>query len=178
MDGTFSADKLVQRLIAEYGALVWAHLARIEQDDHLRDEIWSDVFYLAYQSAGDLKGLSPSQQRSWLMRTSTNLTANAGRRERTNRKLIRRLALEHFEVTSSAEEAFFETISGVWDGLDLARIRTAWHALGDGYRQVLILDALGYNGPMIAKRLGITHQAARSRLMRARSAFFNKYRTS
>lgn len=41
--------------------------------------------------------------------------------------------------------------------------------------KVLALDALGHKGPAIAEQLGITHQAARSRLMRPRQALLEKY---
>jgi len=54
-------------------------------------------------------------------------------------------------------------------------VRAAWDALDPSQRDLLTLDVLGQKGPAIAVRLGISHQAARSRLMRARAAFVTAY---
>ncbi len=42
-------------------------------------------------------------------------------------------------------------------------------------RQVLVLDAIGYDGPGIAAEMSISHAAARKRLMRARFALRQVY---
>ena len=54
-------------------------------------------------------------------------------------------------------------------------IRTALQRLDAAERQVLVLHAIGYDGPRIADEMSISHAAARKRLMRARFAFRQTY---
>lgn len=178
-DDKFSNDARRLRLVvAEHGRMVESFLAHVERDPALREELWADVIGLVYQHIDELEPLSAAQVRSWLLRTARYLTANAARRAQTRRRVVERLAREPLEFVVSAEDEFID--SDVTDeGLDRShRIRAALNQLHYDYQQILIMNALGQTGPKIAEELGISHQAARSRLMRARSAFFIAFTAS
>ena len=154
----------LQLLVDHHGNAVQATLVALERDPAVREELWSDVFALAYRRIGELERLPEPQCRSWLLRAARNLTANSARRAMTRRRALERLAREPIAAALSAEEAYFATI-GTGDAAQLAAVRTAWNLLSSAHREVLALDALGLKGPVIAERLGLSHQAARSRLM-------------
>jgi DNA-directed RNA polymerase specialized sigma24 family protein len=54
-------------------------------------------------------------------------------------------------------------------------LRAALNALEPAERQVLVLHAIGYDGPRIAAEMSISHAAARKRLMRARHSLRQLY---
>jgi len=170
------ADEL-RLIVAAHGRSVETYLSYVERDAAVREELWADVFGLAYQHIGELAGLSTGQLRSWLLRTARYLTANAARRAQTRRRVAERLANEPLEFVASAEDVFIDTDVSDEQRVRSERIRCALEQLSDGYQRILTMDALGQSGPLIAKQLGISHQATRSRLMRARNAFITAYTT-
>lgn len=170
-------DRLVRSLVAEHGRAVEALLASFENDPAVRQDLWSEVFTTAYLRLDQIEGRSPDVVRKWLLRTARNLTANSARRAMTRRRLRDRMDREPAPAYPSAEEAYLG--SGGW-GLDADHdeIRAAWAQLTDSHREVLALDAAGHDGPAVARTLGISPAAARSRLMRARRAFLDVYQFS
>lgn len=173
-DANDDADHL-RRIVAAHGRIVETYLAYIERDAAVREELWADVVGLAYQHLDELHCLSAGQVRSWLLRTARNLTANAARRAQTRRRLAERLAREPVAFVTSAEDEFIDSDLSAEHRARSERIRCSLDQLSDGYRRILTMDALGQNGPLIAAQLGISHQAARSRLMRARNAFITAF---
>jgi len=173
-DANDHADQL-RRIVAVHGRSVETYLSYVERDAAVREELWADVVGLAYQHIAELEPLSAGQVRSWLLRTARYLTANAARRAQTRRHAAERLALEPLEFVASAEDEFIDTDMSAQHRARSERIRCALDQLSDGYRRILTMDALGQSGPLIADQLGISHQATRSRLMRARNAFITAY---
>lgn len=169
-----TAATTLQLLVDQHGTAVQAILVALERDPAVREELWSDVFTLAYRRIGELEVLPERQCRSWLLRAARNLTANSARRVMTRRRTLEKLAREPITAALSAEETYFATIEA-GDAAQLAAVRNAWNLLSPAHREVLALDALGLKGPVIAERLGLSHQAARSRLMRARQSFIDSY---
>lgn len=169
-----AADQL-RLLVATHGRSVETYLSYVERDASVREELWADVMDLAYHHINELQGLASGQVRSWLLRTARYLAANAARRAQTRRRLAERLALEPLEFVASAEDEFIDTDVSVEHRARSERIRCALDQLSDGYQRILTMDALGQPGPLIAKQLDISHQATRSRLMRARNAFMTAY---
>ncbi|QQS23681.1 MAG: hypothetical protein IPM43_09495 [Actinomycetota bacterium] len=61
---------LLRELGATYGRVVWSSVRRFERDPMEVEEIVADVFRLAYQHIDQLKVVSDSEARSWLLRTA------------------------------------------------------------------------------------------------------------
>lgn len=173
-----TATVRLQDLVTEHARAVMAVLSGLERDPAVREELWSDVFTLAYRRLDDLDQLTQQQQRSWLLRAARNLTANSMRQAISRRRAFEQLAREPVHVAQSAEAAYFATVD-LGDHADqVALLHRAWLTLSSTQREILTLDALGKKGPAIAEHLGITHQAARLRLMRARQALRDAYVTT
>lgn len=173
--GTASSSARLQELVTEHGRTVMAVLVGLERDPAVREELWSDVFTLAYRRIDDLDPLTAQQRRRWLLRAARNLSANTMRRTISRRRAFERLSREPVHVALSAEDAYFATINLRAHDDRIADVHEAWRSLSAAHREVLALDALGHKGPVIAERLGVSHQAARSRLMRARQALLDAY---
>ncbi|HTN99852.1 MAG TPA: sigma factor-like helix-turn-helix DNA-binding protein [Microthrixaceae bacterium] len=159
-----------------HGTAVQSVLRGLELDSAVREELWADVFEIACRRIDDLQEFSPEQQRRWLLRTARNLTANVARRAMARRRMVERLSREPLESGVSAEDAYFEVLSSLPDQGQVDLVRQAWEHLSADHREVLGMDALGHKGPAIAEQLGVSPEAARSRLMRARQAFGDAFK--
>lgn len=165
----------METIVSEHGSAVNALLCGLERDRETREELWNDVFDLAYRRIDEVDMLTPAQQRLWLLRVGRNLTANMMRRSGSRRRAFDRLTREPIDTAISAEAEYFNSVNLQDHGRTVDAVHRAWRELNAEQREVLALDALGHKGPAIAEQLGITHQAARSRLMRARQALLEKY---
>lgn len=161
----------VRGLIDAHGRSVRALLSRREFDFRTVDELWADVFALAAQRLDDLADLPSMAQRSWLIRTANHLTANHSRRAATRRRTLEQLARQPLPFVESAEAEAEQREADRFSVRQSSAIRAALARLAPNERQVLLLNAIGYDGPRIAAELSITQVAARKRLMRARYAF-------
>lgn len=171
IDDSQERERLLRELMDSHGGAVRVLVARYEHDRNEAEEVWSDVFQLAYERILEVGNLPEAHQRSWLLRTARFLVANRGRRNATRRRAFDRLRYQPLSMAPSAEDEF---VSFVEDGeaqRTSSLVREALLRLRFEHRQVLILHALGNNGPSIARQLGITHEAARKRLMTARIEF-------
>jgi len=154
-----------------HGGAVRVIVARYEHDQTEAEEVWSDVFQLAYERIQEVGNLTESQQRSWLLRTARFLAANRGRRNATRRRALVRLRQQPLSMVPSAEDEFVSFVEDEEAQRTSDLVGDALLGLRFEHRQILILHALGNNGPSIARQLGITHDAARKRLMIARTEF-------
>lgn len=165
-----SSERALRMLMKEHGRAVESFIARRERDPAVREEIWSDVFRLAHGHLDELTDADSAGTRRWLWRVAELVTSNAGRRATTRRRLIARLEIEPVLLQSSPEDEYIAQ-----EDRQSEHIEATLSALNVEQRRILLLDALGDAGPAIAATLGISHQAARSRLMRARTAFVRAY---
>ena len=170
-DDTHDRERLLRGLMDSHGGAVRVIVARHEHDQTEAEEVWSDVFQLAYERIQDVANLPESQQRSWLLRTARFLTANRGRRNATRRRTLDQLRHQPLSMVPSAEDVFVSFVESDEAQKTSELVREALLGLRFEHRQILILHALGNNGPSIARQLGITHDAARKRLMMARAEF-------
>ena len=170
-DHSADHEGLLRDLISAHGGVVRLVVSRFEHDPSEAEEIWSDVFQLAYERIDQVSTLPSSQQRSWLLRTSRFIVANRGRRRAVRRRTVDRLRREPLPFSPSAEDEY----SVMVETHDLLRhseqVREALSHLRFEHRQILVLHALGNNGPAIARQLGISPEAVRKRLMVARNEF-------
>lgn len=168
-------EQTLRALISAHGRTVRSVLARSESSRDDVDELWADVFLLAFRRLDQLSELSDGQQRGWLIRSASYLAANHGRRRTSWRTTLDRLAREPLEEQSSPEEALQETEQRVEDANTSRAVSVTLQRLRAADRQVLVLDALGHDGPSIGRQLGISSGAARKRLMVARVAFRQQF---
>jgi len=164
----------LHELVDAHGAAVDSLLRGLEADRTAREDLWSEVFTVAYRRIDDVAHLDERQARAWLITVTRNVTANHARRATTRRRTLEQLSREPALREPSAEA---EYLAAIPDGQRDRRISAAWHSLPHAHREVLALDANGLRGPDIALTLDISHQAARSRLMRARRAFLTAFQT-
>jgi RNA polymerase sigma factor (sigma-70 family) len=171
-------DGDLRGLARAHGRAVRYVVSRFERDRSDVDDIVADVFRLALEHLAALRTAAPEQQRSWLLRTARYLASNHVRRAITRRRLRERLMREPLTMSPGADE---EIATADQNDAVHARSRLINDVLAGiraDYRQVLVLDALGYQGPAIGGELGVSANAARKRLMRARLAFRAAYLAS
>lgn len=131
------------------------------------------MFTVANRHLDELDELATGQARRWLLTTARNLTANTARRAGTRRRTVERFGREPLTPAPSAEDDYLDSLPS--DPGRSEHVRAAWLELSVSHQEILVLDANGLDGKAIAAQLGITHQGARSRLMRARNAFLAAY---
>lgn len=159
-----------RQLVGDHGRSVERLLMRLERDPATREDLWSEVFVIAYVRFDQLQGLNEDEARGWLLSTTRFLTANTARRAMTRARTTARLRADEPGPAPSAEDVYFEATSVATEDQREA-IKAAWSSLSAPQREVLALEAAGHDGPAIARQLGISALAARSRLLRARRAF-------
>jgi RNA polymerase sigma factor (sigma-70 family) len=170
-DDSQDGERLLRSLMDSHGGAVRVIVARYEHDRAEAEEVWSDVFQLAYERIMDVARLPEGHQRSWLLRTARYLIANRGRRNATRRRTLDQLRRQPLPMAPSAEDDFVSFVEDEEARRTSDVVRTALLGMRFEHRQILILHALGNNGPSIARQLGITKEAARKRLMTARIEF-------
>lgn len=169
-------EQVLRALIDAHGRTVRAVLARSERNRDDVDELWADVFLLAFRRLADLSELSEGQQRGWLIRTASYLAANHGRRRVSWKKLIDRLGREPIQEPPSPDQTAQHAETLLDDQNTTRAIAETLQHLRPVDRRVLVLDALGHDGPSIGRQFGISAGAARKRLMVARIAFREQFR--
>lgn len=169
-------EEALRRLICVHERVVRAALSRIEFDYHAVDELTADTFALAYFRLEQLVPLGHAQQRGWLLKTASYLAANHGRRQATYRRAVDRWAREPFDAQlPGPEAAVLEAAQSEETASRSAALRAALASLPERHREVLVLDALGHDGPAVGRRLNVSPGAARKRLMLARIALREAY---
>lgn len=162
-------------IVSEHSEVIRSVIRRYERNAATVEDLTSDVFHLAFLKIEHLVDLDSIQVRLWLIRTARNLSANWVRRAITSRHLHDRLSREPVEPVPGPEEAHALSEAGEASDERVAMIVAVLQSMRDDYRQVLVMDALGNNGPAIAHTLGISSSAARKRLARARRVFRDSY---
>ncbi len=171
-------EQVLRNLIYVHGRTVRTVLSRSERSRDDVDELWADVFLVAFRRLDELAVLSVGAQRGWLIRTATHLLANHGRRQVSWRRMLGRLAHEPLEPQLTPEEMAQSNEDNREAATTSQAIEDALGRLRAADRQVLVLDALGFDGPGIGRHLGISPGAARKRLMVARIAFRQEFGAS
>ena len=147
------SERALRSLIDAHGRIVRVVLARSERNREDVDELWADVFLLAFRQVDELFLLSDGHQRGWLIRTASYLTANHGRRRASWRRMLDRLLREPVVLTSTPEEAALEIEQRTKEDHVSLEVRTTLSRLRAVDRQVLVLDALGHDSPRLVSSL-------------------------
>lgn len=165
-------------LVRTYAWPVRSVIERHEKNRMEIEEISADVFALAHHHMADLAQVSEGQVRSWLLRTARYMTSNKVRHAMSRRRLYERLLREPLEMAASPDDEFASLDDAAAVRAESARVHSVLAELRPDYRMVLVMAALGDRGTEIAVALGISDNAARKRLMRARAAFREDYEAS
>jgi RNA polymerase sigma factor (sigma-70 family) len=167
-DETKTERDAFRRFVVAHERMVRAALSRLESNGADGEELCADVFVLAFRRFDEVSALGPAGQRAWLLRTATFLAANHGRRAATRRRLLNRLAThpDPDHKMSAEDEVVHDTEDAI--GVALSQLSPL-------QRRVLVLRALGHDGPSIGRVLGVTAGSARKQLMTARAAFVATY---
>ena len=152
-----------ERLFERYHAPILNYLHRMVGDRALAEDLTQDAFVKAYRA---LPNTRPDLAfKAWLYRIATNTAISHLRR----RKLIRWVPFLGTQDYAS-NESIERSVGHKHD------VEQALHKLPEHYAAVLILRH--YEGLSLAETadaLGITENAAKLRLFRARKAFANVY---
>ncbi len=147
------------RLVARYRARLDASLRRDARDPAHAADLAQDAIDAAYDELADLR--DPEEFYPWLRRIATTRLL----------KDIRQRGRRH-----AALDRLRPHLPRATDPLVRVLIREAAAALSPTLYEVLVLhDDLGYATPEIAAHLGISADATRKRLTRARAEFRRRY---
>lgn len=149
-------------------SLVSAFIQTHEFNRDTVQDITADVFELAFRNSDSLSPLSDDLQRAWLIKVARNLLANHGRKMKTRRKTMVRLANEPIVVSELLQDPFYLHSAVNEDFSKSTNLCAAIHSLSPKDSKVLLLHANGGSGREIARAFGVSESAARKILMRAR----------
>ena len=135
------------------------HLQALTRDRDLAEDLVQETFLRLARE--ERAGRLPEQTRGWLYRVAANLLASHGRHGQVVRRELSRLgAMERTGVSAEQEVTARETLRNVIAGSE---------RLATSERRVLALAAAECSNAEMAAALGITPEAARTRLCRARA---------
>lgn len=156
----------IAALYERFGDDVLVFLVRRTADPELALDLWAETFAQAVVSAGRYRGGgADGELAAWVYGIAKNQLRHYYRRGEAQGRAMKRLGLERPPLGPQTEAELLRRA-----GLDEVRreLATAVAALSDDLRRAVglrILDELPY--PDVARRLGISEQAARTRVSRA-----------
>lgn len=156
-------------------SLVSAFIKSHEFNRDTVEDLTADVFELAFRNRNSLLPISSDLQRAWLIKVARNLLANHGRRMKTRRSTMVRLANEPIVVSELLQDPFYLHSAVNEDLSNSTNLCTAIHSLSLQDSKVLLLYANGGSGREIARAFGVSESAARKILMRARQRLQGAY---
>ena len=151
--GESNAAKAItpQELVRKYAQDVLGLCIAHTKNFHDSEDIMQDVFIKAISKLDTLK--DTSRTRAWLMQIARRMCIDYHR----NRPAIVEQLSENIESKTNEKE------------IQIQRLHNAISQLPEEYREPITLYYLnGQNCPSVAKSLGISEEAARKRLVRAR----------
>ena len=147
----------LETLFLAHAAGLRGRLLAMTRDPSLADDLTSEAFL---RLALELRaGRAPNDARAWLYRVGANLVVSRARRTSVATRAMPGL-LERDVAPSPEDEA-------VTRERDLI-LRDGLASLRDGDRHVVVLAARGYRSEEIARMIGCSGAATRTRLCRAR----------
>ncbi len=147
-------------------AQIYNYLYRLSGNRELADDLTHDTFLSAYESLPKLR--SDSNLAPWLYRIASNRFRDLLRRK----KVISWLPWGD----TPREEAFVATLGGVELLPEREAVQTALDTMKPEYAMCLVLRlAEGFSSEETAKILGVSPEAVRMRLSRARQMFKTAY---
>lgn len=164
-------------LYEKYKRPIHTYVYRLLGSQEDADDVTQEVFIRAFVSWNELydhQNLSP-----WLYRIATNLCVDALRRRKRISwwPLVRRAPGQQFERTTEEDAAYLPPDSGgIPEVFERDHIRLALANMPEDYAIVLVLNAAqGLSYQDIATIVGISPNAAATRISRAKRMFAEQY---
>lgn len=162
-------------LMREHLSIVSAFIQSREFNRDNVQDLTADVFELAFRNLDGLLPLSVDFQRAWLLKVARNLLANHGRRMKTRRNTMVRLANEPIVESELFQDPYFWHSELAENQINSTNLCAAIHSLSPKDSKVLLLHANGGSGREIARAFDVSESAARKILMRARQRLKDAY---
>ncbi|MFQ5829010.1 MAG: RNA polymerase sigma factor [Candidatus Methylomirabilia bacterium] len=162
----------VETLVARYGERVWRLAFRITGSREDAEEVAQDALWTAARKIGTFKGESAFG--SWLYRITANAAFQKVRgRGRHGRKISWEALSPHFDDEGSHVDFMDDWSAKVEEPALQSELRavldSATDALPPDYRTAFVLhDVEGMSNPEIARTLGVSLPAVKSRVHRSR----------
>jgi RNA polymerase sigma-70 factor (ECF subfamily) len=133
-------------------------------DPQLGMDLIGETFTRAFERGAKFRGQTQEEAAAWLWRIARNVLADALRRGGAERRALRRLGVQA-PVLAADEQADVERRAGLQDlrAMVLAALETLAPEQREALRLRVVME-LDY--PAVAKRLGISQDAARARVSR------------
>ena len=159
-----------ESLVERYHAPLLRHLARQTGDRELAADVTQEAFVDAYRHLDRLADDRPFA--AWLYRIARNHMLSELRR----RRLRRALSLEWAIGGGASDDAGLRGRDSTASTGERDAIQRALDTLSPPLREALLLHTLwGYPSQEVGQMLGITPEAARQRVGRARAQFRDQY---
>jgi len=150
----------LERIMAESKPQLYRYARRHCESDDLEDAV-QDALYILYRNIGSLRSVAALA--SWLFQVVRRLCLGYARKKK------KYLPLDALSTSAEIDR-------GAEDPELRALLATIISKLPQVYREVLLLgDILGYSAVEMAQLLGISAEAAKSRLHRARAMVREEY---
>ena len=163
-------EDFIRGLIETHGKVVFAVISSREINRQDAEDLWAEVFDLAFRHHKKLMAASPAGQQGWLVQTAKYVVANHSRRSITRRRTIAKFSADPILTRPFVEDASLTSINSLNDAELRVVFNEALQALTPDQRQLLTWDALGENSSVIGQQLGLNASTVRSRLAVAREA--------
>jgi RNA polymerase sigma-70 factor (ECF subfamily) len=155
--------RTIEELFAEYHPGILRMLIRRTGDPDRAEDLAAEVFSRALQAP-------PNNPRPWLFAVALNLVREDGRRAVRQGRRLELLKGESPQATESPEDVFDRNERA-------AQVRKALDLLTERDREVLLLQAEGFDYEAIATTTGLARGAIGTTLARARRRLVEAYRT-
>ena len=163
-------EDFIRGLIETHGKIVFAVISTREINRQDAEDLWAEVFDLAFRHHKKLMAASPAGQQGWLVQTAKYVVANHSRRSITRRRTIAKFSADPILTRPFVEDASLTSINSLNDAELRVVFNEALQALTPDQRQLLAWDALGENSSVIGQKLDLNASTVRSRLAVAREA--------
>ncbi|HLZ63369.1 MAG TPA: sigma-70 family RNA polymerase sigma factor [Ktedonosporobacter sp.] len=178
---TSTTAQAIERLIADYGKLVFHIIYGLTHDWHESEDLTQETFLQAFRGMDAAREFSGPQfqAKAWLLRIAVNTVRMARRRRRftpgCERPLMRDEDQQVTEISTTYEEmqeaGDLETIVAERDV-----VQRCMQQLPEALRIPLLLSIVaGFSSREIARLLTLKEPAVRQRLTRARNLFRQLY---
>ena len=154
----------IAQLYARHGDDLLVFLVRRTADPELALDLWAETFAQAIVSAAKYRGTTDDEAAGWLFGIARNQLRHYYRRGQAQRRAMERLGLERPPLGEQTERELLEQAGLAEVRAELAQ---AVAALSTDLRDAIALRILDERPDAdVARRLGISEQAARTRVSR------------
>lgn len=163
-------EDFIRGLIETHGKIVYAVISAREVNRQDAEDLWAEVFDLAFRQHKKLMAASTEAQQGWLVQTAKYVVANHSRKSITRRRTIAKISADPILTRPLVEDVSLASINSLTDAELRVVFNEALQALSPDQRQLLAWDALGENSSVIGQKLGLNASTVRSRLAVTREA--------